>query len=462
MSIAIYTLTSELHNEEAVATATRLFLDSLDINYALRGSDYADYGAHDLDLIYVRTGGTEGIFRRLLPTLLQRSMRPFRLLTSGGSNSLAAAMEILSFLRQQGLQGEILHGTPAYISTRIRFLAKAEQAVASLRGQRLGVIGEPSDWLISSHVDPALVSRQLGIELISLPIQEVIDEFQSIQPNAPSSLDAASSIAPSPEGPSIAPSPDAAPSIAPSSDSSPSFKAVPSFIDEFYSSSNPAPSSSPSSSPETSPYIDGAIRIYAALRSIIERHALDGFTIRCFDLLSALHNTGCLALARLNAEGFIAGCEGDVPAMLSMAVARALTGVSGFQANPARIDPETGTLLFAHCTIPLNMVERYELDTHFESGIGVGIRGFMRPGPVTLFKLAPDLSRFFVGEGQLTACQSEPGLCRTQQVIRLTDPQQARYFLTDPIGNHHIVIPSHCRELLEETLRLAIPSSTNK
>ena len=480
MSIAIYTLTSELHNEEAVATATRLFLDSLDINYALRGNDYADYGAHDLDLIYVRTGGTEGIFRRLLPTLLQPSTRPFRLLTSGGSNSLAAAMEILSFLRQQGLQGEILHGTPTYISARIRLLAKAEQAVASLRGQRLGVIGEPSDWLISSHVDPALVSRQLGIELISLPIQEVIDEFQSIQPDAPSSPDAAPTIAPSPEGPSIAPSsegpsiapspegpsivpsPDAAPSIAPTSDSSPSFKAVPSFIDEFYSSSNPAPSSPPSSSPEASPYIDGAVRIYAALRSIIERHALDGFTIRCFDLLSALHNTGCLALARLNAEGFIAGCEGDVPAMLSMAVARALTGVSGFQANPARIDPETGTLLFAHCTIPLNMVERYELDTHFESGIGVGIRGFMKPGPVTLFKLAPDLSRYFAGEGQLTTCQSEPGLCRTQQVIRLTDPQQARYFLTDPIGNHHIVIPSHCRELLEETLRLAIPSSTNK
>lgn len=446
MSIAIYTLTSELHNEEAVATATRLFLDSLDINYALRGNDYADYGTHDLDLIYVRTGGTEGIFRRLLPTLLQRSTRPFRLLTSGGSNSLAAAMEILSFLRQQGLQGEILHGTPAYISARIRLLAKAEQAVTSLRGQRLGVIGEPSDWLISSHVDPALISRQLGIELISLPIQEVIDEYQSIQPDAPS----------------IAPTSDTVLSSAPSPDSSPSFKAVPSFIDEFYSSSNPAPSSSPSSSPETATYIDGAVRIYAALRSIIERHALDGFTIRCFDLLSALHNTGCLALARLNAEGFIAGCEGDVPAMLSMAVARALTGVSGFQANPARIDPETGTLLFAHCTIPLNMVERYELDTHFESGIGVGIRGFRQSGPVTLFKLAPDLSRYFVGEGQLTACQSEPGLCRTQQVIRLTDPQQARYFLTDPIGNHHIVIPSHCRQLIEETLRLAIPSSTNK
>jgi len=422
MSIAIFTLTSQLHNEEAVATATRLFLDSLDIDYTLRGNDYADYGSHDLDLIYVRTGGTEGLFRRLLPTLLQQSTRPFRLLTSGSSNSLAAAMEILSFLRQQGLQGEILHGTPAYISARIALLAKAEQAITSLRGQRLGIIGEPSDWLISSHVDPALVSRHLGIELVRLPIQEVIDEFQALTEH-PLHAD-------------------------------PLQPAVPSLTDELYSPS--------ATSPEASPYLGGAKHIYTALRTIVERHALNGFTIRCFDLLSALHNTGCLALARLNAEGFIAGCEGDVPAMLSMAVARALTGVSGFQANPARIDPETGTLLFAHCTIPLNMVERFELDTHFESGIGVGIRGFMPSGPVTLFKLAPDLSRYFASEGELTTSQSEPGLCRTQQVIRLAEPEQARYFLTAPIGNHHIIIPSHCRQLIEETLRLLIPVSSHQ
>ena len=133
-----------------------------------------------------------------------------------------------------------------------------------------------------------------------------------------------------------------------------------------------------------------------------------------------------------------------------MAVAQAVAGVSGFQANPANINPETGELLFAHCTIPLNMVERYEFDTHFESGIGVGIRGFMRPGPVTIFKLSPDLSRQFIAEGQLVRNQSKPDLCRTQQIIQLSEPQQARYFLTNPIGNHHIIIPGHWRALLEE------------
>ena len=65
MNIAIYTLTSELHDEQAVSAVTKEFLDCLDVTYELKGNDYADYGSHSLNLIYVRTGGTEGIFKRL-------------------------------------------------------------------------------------------------------------------------------------------------------------------------------------------------------------------------------------------------------------------------------------------------------------------------------------------------------------------------------------------------------------
>jgi len=90
-----------LHDERAVAAVTQEFLNSLHIEYDLRGNDYADYGSHSLDLIYVRTGGTEGIFLRLLPQMQAQSDKPFYLLTSGKSNSLAASMEILSYLRQR-------------------------------------------------------------------------------------------------------------------------------------------------------------------------------------------------------------------------------------------------------------------------------------------------------------------------------------------------------------------------
>ena len=142
-----------------------------------------------------------------------------------------------------------------------------------------------------------------------------------------------------------------------------------------------------------------------------------------------------------------------------MMIARSLIAVSGFQANPATINPETGELLFAHCTIPLDMVERYELDTHFESGIGTAIRGYMKPGPVTIFKVSGDLSRHFIAEGELVRNQAKPDLCRTQQVIQLADPSQAGYFLTNPIGNHHIILPGHLKTLLE-TFQKCTPEPT--
>ena len=374
MKIAIYTITSELHNEKAVESLTREFLGGLGIDYLFRGSDYADYGSHPLSLIYVRTGGTEGIFQRLLPMLTEKSRQPFYLLTSGKSNSLAASMEILSYLRQKGIQGEILHGSREYINQRMLTLGRVEEARRQLSHCRLGVIGKPSDWLISSNADYGVVRERLGIELVDIPMQELLDAIDDCT-------------------------------------------------------------------------------IYEGLKKIISTHQLNGFTLRCFDLLTAVKNTGCLALAKLNSEGYVAGCEGDVPAMLSMMIARSLTGVSGFQANPARINPDTGEMLFAHCTIPLDMVERYELDTHFESGIGVGVRGYMKEGPVTLFKVSGNLERSFVAEGTLVRNTAEPDLCRTQQVIQLSAPSQVSYFLTNPIGNHHIVIPGHISSLLEELLK---------
>ena len=398
--IAIHTLTSALHDESAVAAVTREFLGSLKLDLDLRGADYSDYGTADLDLIYVRTGGTEGVFKPLLPQILAATDQPVYLLTSGKSNSLAASMEILSYLRQQGIKGEILHGTPQYIAGRIRTLEQIERARKSLKGLRLGVVGKPSDWLIASGVDYGKVREKTGIEILDIPMEELMATLDQY-----------------PEDPTAARIACGTP-----------------LLDAAQKVKDAAP---------------GAHRIYLALRDLVGKYRLSGLTLRCFDLLGTVRNTGCLGLAKLNAEGIVATCEGDIPAMLSMVIGRALTGVSGFQANPSRLDPETGEVLFAHCTVPLDMVTRYVFDTHFESGIGMGIRGHLQEGPVTVFKVAGDFSRHFAEEGTLLRNQSQPDLCRTQVVLRLPETD---YFLKNPIGNHHIILPGHVKALLDALL----------
>lgn len=400
MNISIYTITSELHDKVAINQATKEFLGALDFEYDFKDSDYSTYGDADLNLIYVRTGGTEGVFKKIQPLLMERSSRPFYLLTSGKSNSLAASMEILSYLNMNKLKGEIIHGDAAYISTRVKELAQVESARKKLFGMRLGVIGAPSDWLISSIASPVAVKQKLGIEIVNIAIDEVVDAYNA-----------------------IADTPSDCATLAEKATTKATKEAVP-----------------------------GAVKLYYALKEVATRHRLNGFTIRCFDLLGVVRNTSCYALARLNAEGIVAGCEGDIPTLLTMMITKAVTGVSGFQANPSRIDPKTGEMLVAHCTIPLNMVTRYELDTHFESGIGIGIRGYMAEGPVTIFKVSGDLSRHFTAEATLERSLAEPNLCRTQQVLQLTKPEQATYFLTAPIGNHHVIAPGHVASILSALL----------
>lgn len=417
MTIGLYTLTSPLHDEQALNAASSLFTAEIDRELAalspqgaansdrryalsLRGDDFTSYGDDGLSVIYVRTGGTEGLFKEICGRVTRTAsgaICPVRLLTSGKSNSLAASMEILSYLRRLGFPGEIIHGSARYIAARLALLADAEAARRSLCGARLGVIGRPSDWLIASDADYDKVREKLGIDLVDIPIQELVDEISKRE--IPSDSAVAEALATADRLPAKAKG-----------------------------------------------YWEGALQIYGGLKRIVGRYGLSGLTLRCFDLLDTLGNTGCLALAMLNAEGIPAGCEGDIPTLLTMAVSQALTGCSGFQANPSRIDPETGEILFAHCTVPLNMLRSYTYDTHFESGIGVAIHGELPEGDVTIFKLSGDLSRSCVAEAKLLRNQYGAELCRTQIVLRTEG--LADYFLKDPIGNHHVILPGCRRSLI--------------
>ena len=393
MNIGLYTLTSPLHDENAVNAASAEFIsqieNSLGCQFDFCGPDFSSYGTHDLDVIYVRTGGTEGLFEEVFPSLKGNIL----LLTSGKSNSLAASLEILSYLGQHDRKGEIIHGSVDYIAQRLTVLSKVNAAKQALDGQNLGIIGQPSDWLISSNADEVKAKEKLGIKLINIPIDELINLVKSSEELS---------------------------SYLPANTKELTEK-VPAGIQK---------------------YTEGALKIYCALKKIVEKYELSGLTLRCFDLLSTVENTGCLALAMLNAEGIPSGCEGDVPTLLTMTIGKALTGQCGFQANPSRIDPQTGEMLLAHCTIPLDMIRNFSFNTHFESGIGLAVHGEMPEGDATIAKFSGNLNRHFCCKANLTGNPYEKSLCRTQITLKVEEhPTQIcrDYFLKSPIGNHHVV-----------------------
>ena len=353
----LYTLCSSLHTEVS--------------NMPFKVSDTF---IEENQVVAVLTGGTEAQFMELVKSKQIDLKRPVYLMVSGYSNSLAAALEILSFIRQRkGIAKIMQHAKDTIfvddVDTASLTRVPLEKVLHGDKKIRLGVIGAPSDWLIASNVDYKEVLKKMNAELVDVPITEV------------------------------------------------------------------------TSLGEVDPGMKGSEAIYARLKEIIAKNQLDGITIRCFDLLKTVKNTGCIAVSKLNDEGIPASCESDIPTLLTMVACKRLTGEPGFMVNPARIQPD-GQMLLAHCTIPLKMTESHEYTTHFESGIGVAIHGELAEGDYTLVKLAGDMKRLLAVNVTLTRCQYENNLCRTQVWIQST-PIVSQYFLTDPIANHHILIKGH-------------------
>ena len=194
--------------------------------------------------------------------------------------------------------------------------------------------------------------------------------------------------------------------------------------------------------------IEEALKIYNGFKAIVNKYKFDGITVRCFDLLEIYKNTGCLGLSLLNDEGIMAGCEGDIPALISMVILHNLTDGPVFMANPSSIDINQNEIILAHCTLPLNMPDEFYLKTHFESGLGVGIKGVIGEGEATIFKLSRDGKEYFVSGGEITENLDSENLCRTQ--IRFRMNEGVKYFLQNSQGNHHLICKGDYSEIVRE------------
>mgnify|MGYP000989368954 CR=1 FL=1 len=392
MSIPIYNLFSPIHDENSIDHSLAEMIKELE---GKLGEEFLEISADEIKnyaspLIFVKSGGVEGRFKEIY----QRFQEPYTILASDTNNSLAASLEILTFLKQQGLKAEIIHGDVSYLASRINIIQKATAAKQRLNGINVGAIGKPSDWLIASDVDYQKVENTFGIKVIELEITELLAEIKKVTASPHLLADLKNGVQ---KGK----------------------------IESLYQEA-----------PEEKS-LDGALNIYLALKNICVKYHLQGLTIRCFDLLNTVYNTGCIALALLNDEGIISACEGDLPALLSMLILNTLTGEPVFMANPSSIDTKSNQIILAHCTLPLSMADLFTLNTHFESNIGVGIHGEIRSGEATIFRLNADLKRYFVSGITILENQYKDNLCRTQIKVKMHESVQ--HLLLNPMGNHHLI-----------------------
>ncbi len=339
--------------------------------------------------LFIGTGGTENDVAKFLESA--KLDGPIIILSYDERNSLPASMEIRAYLEMKGVQALIVHKPLAQLHSLLGRWSKYTQIEERLKRCKLGVIGEPSSWLIASGVDPVKVKNRWGLEISKIPIKELTEKL-----------------------------PDRAGT------------AFEKHVSNFQSNAN--------CQSVTDNEIAKAGIVAERVSAIVEEANLNAVTLQCFTLLQDTGISGCYSLSYLNdIEDFVAGCEGDIPATFTLLLSKLLTGTPSFMANVASIDQELNTAVFAHCTIPTGITEEYEITNHFETGLSVGVRGKLPLTDVTIVKVfGDDLSEYWVSGGTIIDNLVNDKGCRTQ--IRVAMEEPVDYFLEESLANHHIVI----------------------
>lgn len=356
----------------------------------------------------ISTGGVENIFLDLLKRNLVGTN--VTLIADGRFNSLAASMEILTYLNNNNIKAFIAYGSNEEISARLKDLTHIDfvneqcgSAALSLSGDKIAVFGEPSDWLIASNVDRDFLKQKFNIDFVDIPLDTLFRRFSLIDDNMVEFL-------------------------------ATDFQAV------------------TSRGETTERDLLDSLKIYLAINQICQENNCTCATVRCFSIIEKLKATGCLALALLNDEGIDAACEGDLQSLLSMILVRRITGMPSFMANPSAMSKDNHTTTFAHCTVPTTMCRRYGFRSHFESQCGLAVAGEFSPSEVyTIFKWGGEkLDRFFVEEAVSVVAPSNENLCRSQLTLNFYNPE---YMLNNPIGNHHIILKGAFADKLRTALK---------
>ncbi|HSL59360.1 MAG TPA: hypothetical protein VK866_16045 [Acidimicrobiales bacterium] len=388
---------SSLHDPADVG---RVLGGALDVMLAAGGEPWGpdELGRAEPFALVVGTGGTEHlVLDAWAARTAGRRAGAALLVTHPAHNSLPAALEALARLHQDGQRGRIVHLAGVDHDADVAALRTAVddlRAWGDLVDTRLGLVGDPSDWLVASAPAPTTVAARWGPTVVPVPISDLVARTREVPWRAVRSLAADLMVA---------------------SDG----------LDE------PQP-----------PTLVDASRVYPALRALADEHRLDALSVRCFDLVTELRTSGCIALAQCNDERLVAGCEGDLVSTIAMIWAERLLDQVPWMANPATVDPAAGTLALAHCTVPRSIVDGYRLRSHFESGEGVGIEGHIPLGPVTLVRIGGrHLDQVWLAEGQIVADGADPHRCRTQILVRLDRGGTVDDLLRRPLGNHLVVVP---------------------
>jgi L-fucose isomerase-like protein len=334
------------------------------------------------DIILFMSGGSE----RKAISMMQPG-HPILLLSIKGNNAYAAATEVMAWAVNNNRFAMLSDATEASETGLIDRWCQTVRVWNSIRGQKAGLVGSVSDWLVASDVPAERFLKLFNVTLKKIP-WNTLQDYSTYEPDA-------------------------------------------ALLNRF-NHDDPAG-------------LVEAAKVLTLLRRLVEKNRLNAIAVECFSLVQQRKVTACLALAQLNNEGVVAACEGDLASMAGMMLLKAATGSVPWMANTTATT--NNRLLLSHCTVAFDLVSEIKLATHFETDHSLAVNGKIAASAVTVFRFSETLDRAFIAEGKVTGHPGLTSACRTQVEIELS-PQSLALLRTRPLGNHLLMVPGNYSELL--------------
>ena len=263
---------------------------------------------------------------------------------------------------------------------------QAEDAASRIRNARIALVEKPEPWVISVPRDFSLYQKRLGVDILSIPHDELLGRYRGVTHRDAQKIYAY-------------------------------FKEGATEICE-----------------PTDPDIQNASRMAVAMLQLLADYHCDGMAVACFDLIKRAGINPCLGVSYINGETpYFAACEGDVDSAVTMLFLRALSCPAPWMANPS-LQPDD-SVNFAHCTAPI-CGNPFRLRNHHETGIGASPQVEYSVGlPLTLCRYGGQEHALTLQRGRSIPGRYEPN-CRTQLRVQLENPT---HYLNTVLGCHQVL-----------------------
>lgn len=202
-------------------------------------------------------------------------------------------------------------------------------------------------------------------------------------------------------------------------------------------------------------------RIYLAINDFKEKNSIDGFTIKCWPEFQELYNCSvCAVVSRLNNEGTMTSCEGDVTGLATMYIQYLISNEKCFFADLVNVN-EMGIAKVWHCgpapiCLAANQCETKIIEhPTIKNGVGVAMDFKLKLGRLVMLKIKETEDGYILFMAKGTGVEVDRDLSANQADIKFDNLSEkvVEAIMENGIEHHFAIVYKDIEKELEEVCR---------